>query len=229
MLDNPRSPDDHRVRTAAVRRQKTYRQLLETAVSLLLSVKGDPPSIEDLIRAAGVSRGTFYNYFSTTTEVVDAIVGVLSDDIVKGVDPMLRTLENSAERISIGARLYLSICAHHPHVGHFIALASPKNGAMGKLAERYLIRDLSSGQAQGLFNFKNLVAAMDLLIGTSAQSMDSLVSGHTTFEGAVASLEMALIGLGVSAPEAARLCTMQLPELVAMEGSLLEYLIRTRR
>ncbi|MFD2272333.1 TetR/AcrR family transcriptional regulator [Undibacterium arcticum] len=47
----------------------------------------DLPVIDDFIAAAGVARGTFYNYFNTTSELLAAVTGEMSDEVLSIIDP----------------------------------------------------------------------------------------------------------------------------------------------
>ena len=69
MLESSALPD-HRTRVAAERRARMHRKLVESAL-LVFAEKGvDASVIEDVIAAADVSRGTFYNYFRTNGELL---------------------------------------------------------------------------------------------------------------------------------------------------------------
>ncbi len=73
MLESPVFPD-HRTRVAAERRARMHRKLVESAL-LVFAEKGvDASVIEDVIAAADVSRGTFYNYFRTNGELLAAAI-----------------------------------------------------------------------------------------------------------------------------------------------------------
>ena len=73
MLESPVATD-HRPRVAAERRARMRRKLVESAL-LVFAEKGvDASVIEDVIAAAGVSRGTFYNYFRTNAELLVAAI-----------------------------------------------------------------------------------------------------------------------------------------------------------
>ena len=70
--------EDHRVRVGAERREKTRLKLLESAL-LVFTEKGlDNVVIDGFIAAAGVSRGTFYNHFRTTNELLLALATGMS-------------------------------------------------------------------------------------------------------------------------------------------------------
>jgi len=65
-----------RWRAGAERRQRMRLRLIESALPVFAEKGLDAASIDDVIAAAGVSRGTFYNYFRTDVELAAAV----SDD-----------------------------------------------------------------------------------------------------------------------------------------------------
>jgi AcrR family transcriptional regulator len=82
-------------------------RLLESAL-IVFSEKGpEAPVIDDVIKLAGVSRGSFYNYFKTNDELLEAVAVVIRNDIIRIVDPVLREHTDPVARIALGLRLLL--------------------------------------------------------------------------------------------------------------------------
>ena len=81
MLDAP-AHADHRPRVAAERRTRMRRKLVESALFVFAEKGVDASVIEDVIAAAGVSRGTFYNYFRTNGELLAAAIDELGNEVV---------------------------------------------------------------------------------------------------------------------------------------------------
>ena len=97
---------DHRTRVAAERRARMHRKLVESAL-LVFAEKGvDAPVIDDVIAAAGVSRGTFYNYFRTNGELLAAAIQELGNELVEHIEERVKAIPSPAERVFTGLRLY---------------------------------------------------------------------------------------------------------------------------
>jgi len=62
-----------RAATGEQRRSRTRERLLDAAERVVAEKGFGHLSIDEFVSAAGVSRGTFYNYFPTTTDLVDAL------------------------------------------------------------------------------------------------------------------------------------------------------------
>ena len=95
------------------------------------SVRGQGPdaaSIDDFLAAAGVARGTFYNYFKTTSEVLSAVTSELSDAVIARIEDCVRQIDDPVERVWVGCLIYMEVAVCHPAWGRFIARAGAQRG-----------------------------------------------------------------------------------------------------
>ena len=120
--------EDHRVRTGAARRESTRRKLLSAAVEVFAAKGPDAASIDDFLAAAGVARGTFYNYFKTTSEVLSAVTSELSDAVIARIEDCVRQIDDPVERVWVGCLIYMEVAVCHPAWGRFIARAGAQRG-----------------------------------------------------------------------------------------------------
>jgi AcrR family transcriptional regulator len=74
-----------RAANAEQRRAKTRLRLLEAAMAVIADKGPATASVEDFVAAAGVSRGTFYNYFPAIEDLLEA----LNAHLAKGLDSRL--------------------------------------------------------------------------------------------------------------------------------------------
>src|SRR5471032_529505 len=112
--------ENHRTRVGALRREKTRNRLIESALVVFAEKGPDAPMIDDFIAAAGVARGTFYNYFRTTAELLSAVAGASSDEVLGVIDPLVREAQDPAQRVVVGSRLYMQMASRYPLWGAFI-------------------------------------------------------------------------------------------------------------
>ena len=77
--------------------------------------------IEDVIAAAAVSRGTFYNYFRTNADLLAAAIEELGNEVVHLIEARVRPLPSPAARLVTGLRLYLDTARRFPLFARFIA------------------------------------------------------------------------------------------------------------
>ncbi|WP_322045850.1 TetR/AcrR family transcriptional regulator [Paraburkholderia sp. J67] len=210
--------EDHRVRTGAVRREATRRKLLGAAVEVFAQKGPDAASIDDFIAAAGVARGTFYNYFKTPAELLAAVTSELSDEVIAGIEVCVAAIDNPVERIWIGCQTYVQVALMHPAWGAFITRTGIRGDASGRLTDIYLPRDLEAARARGIAHFENTRAAKDLLIGAIHQSIETVLSGAAPAGHPYAVMKLALGALAVTPALLIALERQPLPEIELPEG-----------
>ena len=137
MLESSVFPD-HRTRVAAERRARMRRKLVESAL-LVFAEKGvDAPVIEDVIAAADVSRGTFYNYFRTNGELLAAAIQELGNELVEHIEQRVKTIPSPAERVFTGLRLYLDAARRFPLFARFVGRVGPEAIGTGSRVQDYI-------------------------------------------------------------------------------------------
>ncbi|WP_322030284.1 TetR/AcrR family transcriptional regulator [Paraburkholderia sp. J76] len=212
------APEDHRVRTGAVRREATRRKLLSAAVEVFAQKGPDGVSIDDFLAAAGVARGTFYNYFKTTSELLDAVTAELNDEVILAIEHCVEKIDNPVERVWTGCLIFVHVAVMHPAWGAFITRTGVREAASGRLTDIYLPRDLATAQERGMAKYTNARAAKDLLLGAIHQSIETVLSGAASAEHPRAVLRLALGALGVARATLDRLGKQPLPAIELPEG-----------
>jgi len=134
--------EDHRTRVAAERRERMQARLVESAL-LVFGQRGmDASVIDELIRTAGVSRGTFYNYFRTNEDLLLAVSLAVSDEMMRVVDPLAQGESDPAARIAAGLRLFIALASDYPVLGAFLSRGGLRVLTDNSLVKEYLPRDL---------------------------------------------------------------------------------------
>jgi AcrR family transcriptional regulator len=70
------------------RREVRHKELVEAAVSVFAAKGVAATSVDDIVRAAGVAKGTFYLYFATKDDLVNAV----ATSMVEGVADRIEAL-----------------------------------------------------------------------------------------------------------------------------------------
>lgn len=213
--------EDHRPKVAAQRRERMRARLVQSALTLVASNGIAATSIDEIISHAEVSRGTFYKYFTAPADLIDTTAKLVTNELLRVVDPLVLQHDAPDERVATGMRLSLAIATQHPVVGAFVSRLGWPNMPTDQLALVFLPRDLRLGMQQGCFNKMEMSAALNLTIGMVMGSIHAMLSGKTPTDYAETVTQMVLQGLGVDA-QRARHCArvkLKLPDL--SESSLL--------
>jgi AcrR family transcriptional regulator len=135
------------------------RQIIEGARSMFLTQGFDAASMNDIARAAGVSKGTLYVYFDNKEELFEAIVEQECDAQAEGIfdlDPNDHDVEAVLKRLGIAyvkflcrpekasaIRTVIAIADRMPEIGRRFYESGPAAG-IGRLAA-YLAAQVEAG------------------------------------------------------------------------------------
>ena len=213
--------EDHRPRVAAERRARMRRTLVEAAL-LVFAEKGvDASVIDDVITAAGVSRGTFYNYFRTNAELLIAANEELGNELVRNIEESVGSLPSPAARLATGIRLYFDMARRFPLLAQFLARVGPQAAAPGNLLYTYLPVHLAAGMKCGEFVAMPVPVALDIIVGSGILAVARISAGEADDEYLDACLLGLMRSLDYPSKRAKALIAHQLPSLVFGQDSLL--------
>lgn len=204
-----RQTGDHRTRTGQRRRAQTRNQIITTALGVFAEKGPDAPVIDDFIQAAGVARGTFYNHFASTQELLDAASRMLEDNVMRWTLAAIDGIDDPALRFATGVRLWLR-WSQADKVGCGFVVRSRLRGP---LVEKQLAADLKDGFEAGKFRFVSVQVARDLCVGTILEAMRRMMTSRVpkTYTEDVA--RMILQGVGADRRTADRLMAAPLPPI----------------
>jgi len=178
----------------------------------------DAVVIDDFVAEAGVARGTFYNYFRTTEELLDGVTAELSDVVSLSIEEVVLKIPDPLERLTCGCLLYMHIGIDMPNWGAFVMRTGFRSRSIGKMVDSTIPRDLAAAQASGGVRFVSLRAARDLMWACIKQGIQSVLAGEAPREHLRQLVGMALLGLEVHPERAAALCAMALPHVDLPQG-----------
>jgi AcrR family transcriptional regulator len=157
----PRKPADHRTRVGRERRARTRLRIVEAALRVFAEKGPDTPVIDDFIQAAEVARGTFYNHFRTTEELLTATSNWLENDLMTAIETVNGRLEDPVQRLATGIRLWLHLSRGDAVFCAFLV----RSRFRGRIVEQHLARDLGGGLESGRLVAPSIDIARDLVVG----------------------------------------------------------------
>lgn len=190
------------------------RARLTVAAMVVFSERGVEASvIDDITTLAGVSRGTFYNYFQSNEEVLRAVAIAMGEELMQIVIPLVEAQDDPAERVATGVRSWLRLIGDNPQLARFFRRAGLYVLEADTQIRRDLPRDLIAGMQAGRFTIDKLELGFVLVSGTVLATINTLVQGplFPNMEDEVA--ERILLSLGVDAEESRRIAHMPLARL----------------
>ncbi len=218
----PATPD-FRVRVARQRREQMRARLLAATFTVYQSASHSSPAvIDDVIRSAGVSRGTFYKYFVSMEEAVAELGSQMALDLLQSIGNVYAGVDDAAERVVGGALMPLARAAMQPRWGAFTSRVDFTQQRLSRHDQLlgFTMDALVSARADAVLAFESLTAAVDVVVGVVVEGMRRSASGHSVGKAYILDLLLiSLIGLGAERPVAARIVAAAWDRLVANAGN----------
>lgn len=194
------------------KKQRTRQGLLDAALRLFARKEVFETGLLELAEEAEVSTGTIYNYFRTREEVAEAVGIAMASEYSEGIARLSLGIENGAQRIAIGVRLFILRAIADPDwASALVRIVHFDKGLRSTLA-MHVQADLRAGAEQGHLSFTDESIALDLVIACATGGMRSAIEGRTVEQHAEKVAEMVLKALGATPAKARKLANLPLPQ-----------------
>jgi len=214
---------DHRQRVAAERRERMRARLLASAMRLVAQKGPAATSIDDVISAADVSRGTFYKYFPSPDAMVRELAVEIANELIGMAEPVVQSYSDPAERVSCGMRLVARLAIDHPLAATFLVRLGWPDARGPNMLLDFVKRDLTEGIRQGRFTPMPISLALNIVTGAVLGATHCMLQPGCERDFAEQSAATALRALGLDAKSAERIAHNPLrPVEILSEGLLTE-------
>jgi AcrR family transcriptional regulator len=191
-----------RAANAEIRRAQTRARLASGALEVLAARTPALPTVEDLASAAGVSRGTFYNYYPTPEALVAELRQEIREQAAARFDQILSVTDDPAIQTALIVRHYLHFAADAPlHAAAFLHIED-LHGLGEPLPYTQFRLVMDRGLQTGRFAELNRYAVRTLIFGTVRMTMRDLLRGSYAPGSDVRVTAMILAALGLPHAEA---------------------------
>jgi len=192
-----------RAATAEQRRTRTRERLLDAAERVIAERGMEAASIDAFVAAAGVSRGTFYNYFPTVTDLLHAMNSRLAEDLDRRVDGLTGPIEDCAVRLAAFIHVVMASSLVDPVSGWVgLQVAGPRPPPRQHVFENRFDATYREGVACGRFRTADLAAARTLVFGAVRMARRDVLSGAALRAQGVPLVALILAAFGVPFEEA---------------------------
>lgn len=203
------------------RKAQTRQQLLAAARTMLADGTAPDASIQQITETADLGFGTFYNHFTSKTELFKAAVTDVLEELGDLFDRLNTDVEDPALAYAQATRLTLRLCRSRPQV----AAVFVRHGMDYLEAERgvapRLLRDLEAGLASGRFLDVDPRLARAALSGAVLATLHIALTDPELVDDAACDrlVEQLLRMLGVPFDDARELAHAPLPDADLPESS----------
>ncbi len=156
-------------------------------------------SVSDLAQAAGVARGTIYNNIQRPDQLFGEVAADLAREMYSRSVASMVGVDDPAQRLAIGLRLFMRRTHEEPHWGRFIVRFSLVDSVMNRMMGEPPTLDLARGIEIGRYSIEKsylpIIAAV--VSGSALSAMLLVLDGHLTWRDAgvqVAELNLRALG-----------------------------------
>ena len=191
-----------RAAAAEQRKAQTRERLIEAAIAVIGEKGPDACSIEDFVAAAGVSRGTFYNYFPTAESLLQAVRVKIVAALTAVLDKRLPRTMPACERLATRLHSYLAAVTHDAAWSWMMLRLDGSRLERAPALEANLDEMYRAGVAQGRFREMDPAAVRTLVFGVSRMLQRDMLMGLSNPDHGVQVVALLLSACGLPFDEA---------------------------
>ena len=194
--------------TRGHKKRARTRQSLISAGTEAYASHGSGLTVQHVVDIAGVSHGTFYNYFSDLDALVEAVVvGILSGVVETIAD---RGCDDPARRFTTATLFALDLLAQNPAWVRVLLRLLARPGMKDILLSR-MSEDLQEGMETGRFSASADEVGGDLVAGMFIVCLLHINAGQWSPDLMLHRVQRLLIIFGLEPDEAAQLVAEEAP------------------
>lgn len=214
---------NHRTTVGIQRRNNTRKRLIKAAI-FVIAEKGVTSSlVEDVFKAANMSRGTFYNYFQTTEEMLTEIGKDIADEMLDLIEPLVQDYNSPAKSMCLGFRLFLHTARAHPLIAKFMWRLGFTSADVSQNVHKYLPAHIERGIEEGVFDVPDAQTGIEITTGIAISAVFNMSNSVKPDNYPELISKHIVMALGVPAEEASKLCKEVLPKIELPDNSLLKF------
>ena len=185
------------IRRAEIGREKRARtraQLVAAANALFARQAVESVTVDDVVREAGVAKGTFYVHFKDLPELTAAV----ADELVKAIDDLLQpirlSIDDPALRIAFGCSCFIDRALADPGWAGVAARMAAATATVGEVVRRRLLEDIKR-YAKSHGGAISAELAREVVVGIMLQVFAAIAEGRLSSrhrEGAIAAILRAI-------------------------------------
>lgn len=199
------------------RAARTRESLIRAGRELFAERPVDAVAIDDIVQAAQVAKGSFYNHFADREALVGAVTAEIRSGIERAVDAANAGVEDPARRMARATCVYIRFAVDEPERARVLVRVSGALINTNARLNRGLADDLTAGLAAGRFAIATLESAIVFVMGVTQAAL-ARISREPSLPMAISLAQqisaLLLRGLGVPPTEAEAIAAQAADELV---------------
>ena len=156
------------------KRAKTRALILEAGAILLAERPPEALTVDAVVEAAGVAKGTFYYHFQSISELGAAVGVMLGESFDEILTPARLELRDPIARLAFGFTQFLEKASSDHVWARLVVQSAQSPTEFGRGVRENLKADLAEAIAQRQLTVRDVELAADIVMGIVLQVMRSM-------------------------------------------------------
>jgi AcrR family transcriptional regulator len=183
------------------RRERTRALLVDAGTMLLAERPREALTVDALVDAAGVAKGTFYYHFQSVDELAAAVGEKLGESFDAVLTPARLELHDPVERLSFAFTRFLEKAISDSEWARLVVQSSQSPTEFARSIRTNLRADIAEAIVRGRVTVRDPELAVDIVMGIWLQVTRGILERGARPELTRQAVEAVLRALGVSQPE----------------------------
>ena len=183
------------------KRARTRALIVEAGAMLLAERPPEALTVDAVVEAAGVAKGTFYYHFQSISELAAAVGVMLGESFDEVLTPARLELRDPIARLAFGFTQFLEKAISDPAWARLVVQSSQSPTEFGRGVRENLKADLAEAIAHGRLTVRDVELAADIVMGIVLQVMRGILERGARHDLTRDALEAMLRALGAAQPE----------------------------
>jgi len=157
------------------RAERTRGALIAAGRRLFCEHPVDAVSVDDIVQAAGVGKGSFYNHFADREALVREITAEIRAGVELAIDRANTNVEDPAQRVARACCTYVRFALDEPERAGFLVRVHSGHTSLDAPLNRGLIDDISRGLTIGRFRVATLESGVLYVLGVTQMALTRIV------------------------------------------------------
>jgi AcrR family transcriptional regulator len=194
------------------RKARTRRNLLAAAGHLFAARGVEHTTIAEIAEHADIATGSFYNYFGTKAELLDAVIEEALSEQLRLLQRRQALLSDPAEKISVAHRHLVRLVGTDSDLAWLLVRLEFPHRLARSLLGHAVERDMRAAIQTGRFQVTNPVLALNASEGALFAAIHAQLMGEGSLNADCEHAEGVLRSFGLDPVEAAVIARRPLPE-----------------
>lgn len=157
------------------RAERTRAALIAAGRRLFCERPVDAVTVDDIVQAAGVGKGSFYNHFADREALAREITAEIRAGVERAIDRANADVEDPAQRVARACCIYVRFALDEPERAGFLVRVHSGHTSLDAPLNRGLVDDISRGLGTGRFRVATLESGALYVLGVTQMALTRIV------------------------------------------------------